>query len=258
MIMNYNYHTHTPHCNHASGTPEEYIQRALSCGVQYMGFSDHAPSMFSAVTQIKARMQLSEAESYVAELKQLREKYRDQIDLKIGFEMEYYPHHFQDMMRIVKKLGIEYLILGQHYTREEGVGSKYVTAPMEDVNDFKEHVASVVEGMQSGVFTYLAHPDVFHFVGDPDLYLEEMQKICIASTAYNVPLEINFYGIRDHRNYPNECFWKLAGEANCPVVFGFDAHDTPSAYDGESLKEAMRLVEKYHLRYIGKPDVITI
>ncbi len=256
--MNYNYHTHTPRCNHASGTPEEYIQRAIACGVRYMGFSDHAPSMFPAATQIKSRMQLSEAGDYVAELRRLRDKYRDWIDLKIGFEMEYYPHHFGDMLRIVKDLGIEYLILGQHYTREEGVGCRYVTAPIDDENDFKEHVASVVEGMQSGVFTYLAHPDVFCFVGDRDLYLEEMQKICVASKAYHVPLELNFYGIRDRRNYPNTAFWELVGEASCPVVFGFDSHDTPSAYDAESLKEAMRLVEVYRLNYIGKPDLVTL
>ena len=28
--MNYNYHTHTHWCDHASGTPEEYIENAVA------------------------------------------------------------------------------------------------------------------------------------------------------------------------------------------------------------------------------------
>ena len=35
--MNYNYHTHTFRCNHANGTPEEYIQRAIENGINYIG-----------------------------------------------------------------------------------------------------------------------------------------------------------------------------------------------------------------------------
>ena len=44
--MNYNYHTHTTRCGHASGTEREYIERALANGVEYMGFSDHSTFVF--------------------------------------------------------------------------------------------------------------------------------------------------------------------------------------------------------------------
>ena len=37
------YHTHTPLCHHAEGTPEEYIDAAISAGVMEYGISDHAP-----------------------------------------------------------------------------------------------------------------------------------------------------------------------------------------------------------------------
>ena len=39
------------------------------------------------------------------------------------------------------------------------------------------------------------------------------------------------------------------------MVFGFDAHDVMSAYDGESLKSAERLVEKYGLNLIEYPEI---
>ena len=40
------------------------------------------------------------------------------------------------------------------------------------------------------------------------------------------------------------------------MVFGCDAHDVLSAFDGDSLEEANALVEKYGLNYIGKPDLV--
>ena len=69
---------------------------------------------------------------------------------------------------------------------------------------------------------------------------------------------MNFYGIRDNRNYPDSRFWKIAGEEKSPMTFGFDAHTVESAYDGESLEKALALVEKFNLNYIGKPSIIKL
>jgi histidinol phosphatase-like PHP family hydrolase len=37
------YHVHTYLCDHASGTPGDYIEKALEAGLFEIGFSDHAP-----------------------------------------------------------------------------------------------------------------------------------------------------------------------------------------------------------------------
>ena len=85
-----------------------------------------------------------------------------------------------------------------------------------------------------------------------------MRKICVASRECNVPLEINFLGIRDGRNYPDPVFWQMVGEEKSPVTFGFDAHEVEAAYDGESIKKAKEMVEKFNLNYIGRPTLILI
>ena len=41
--MDYNLHTHTWRCSHATGAEEEYILRAIENGIVCMGFSDHIP-----------------------------------------------------------------------------------------------------------------------------------------------------------------------------------------------------------------------
>lgn len=256
--MTYNYHTHTRRCGHASGTEEEYIQRAIACGIKYMGFSDHAPFVFPDGYESPFRVPIAEAQEYVSELRLLREKYKHQIEITIGFEMEYYPSYFDKMLKTVIEAGGEYVILGQHFICNEHPDGISAHAKTDRIDSLKTYVSEVVAAMKRGVFTYVAHPDVIHFVGDPSVYADEMRKICIASRTEEIPLELNFLGIRDKRKYPNEIFWKMAGEEKAPVTFGFDAHDIQSAFDGESLRVAEEMVKKHHLNYIGAPKRIAI
>ena len=73
--MIYNYHTHTYRCGHATGTDEEYIERAIQCNVKYMGFSDHIPLMCDDGYESDFRIPMAQAKSYVEDLSKLKEKY---------------------------------------------------------------------------------------------------------------------------------------------------------------------------------------
>ena len=254
--MNYNYHTHTYRCGHASGSEEEYIQRAIRCGIKYIGFSDHIPFVCDDGYESPHRVPMKAAKEYVATISALREKYADKIDIKIGFEAEYYPEDFEKMLKTATEVGAEYLIVGQHWLANEHLGGQHTMVETSNPEDLKRYINLVISAIKSGVVTYIAHPDMFVFEGDAETYKQEMRKICVASREYNIPLEINFLGIREKRSYPNEIFWEIAGEEQPPVVFGFDAHTTQSAYDGESLLKAEEMVKKYKLNYIGKPNLI--
>ena len=148
--------------------------------------------------------------------------------------------------------------MGQHFVKPEHPDFEPSSAKTDDVDALKRYVDSVICAMKTKAFTYVAHPDIFQFIGDSDAYKKEMRKLCRASTELDVVLEINFLGIRDNRNYPDEAFWQIAGEEKSPVTFGFDAHDAMAAFDGESLKKAEELVKKYNLNYIGKPNLVSI
>lgn len=258
--MDYNYHTHTHRCHHATGEMEEYIVRAMENGIKYMGFSDHIPYICSDGYEALYRINSLEVREYIAEARHLKEKYKDKIDVKIGFEMEYYPGFFEKMLESAIACGGEYLILGEHFITEEhpDMDERYSGHPSEDTEKFNIYLNNVIEAMKTGVFTYVAHPDLFRFEGSNEAYDSGYRKICRVSRELNLPLEINFLGIRDDRFYPNDKFWKIAGEEKSPVTFGFDAHDVQSAFDGESIAKAKKLVEKYKLNYIGKPEIIDI
>lgn len=190
----------------------------------------------------------------------LREKYKGQIDISFGFEMEYFSVCFPSMLESALSYGAEYLILGQHYVEPEYLGGRHAFSEQADEEGgLRSYVSVVIDAMKTGVFTYVAHPDVFCFKrGELTFYREEMRRLCAASRELNIPIELNFLGIRSHRHYPREEFWEIAGEEGAPVTFGFDAHDVQGAYDESSLPTAQAMVERYHLHYVGKPRLIPI
>ncbi len=254
--MTVNLHTHTYRCHHATGTEREYIERAIAGGITHMGFSDHIPHRFPDGHESFYRVFLADVEDYMETLRALREEYRDRIRIDIGFEMEYYPEYFEEMLERALSLGAEYLLLGEHFVAHEFPGGIYAGDKTESEELLCRYVDAVIEGMETGVFSYLAHPDLIHYCGEDEIYEREMRRLCQASTRLGFPVEVNFLGIRDHRHYPDERFWKIAGEEGCEVVFGYDAHDPEGACDEASLKVAEEMVEKYGLRVNPNPRVI--
>lgn len=248
MKMYANYHTHTYRCGHASDTEREYIETALANGITVMGFSDHIPFAFPDGFESGHRVPCTLAEDYVKTLRELKDEYAGRMEIHIGFEAEYYPLHFEKMLSNAVEWGTEYLILGQHFVYNEHPDGRYCGSKGGDEAGLKDYADCLVEGMRTGKFSCLCHPDVYNFGGDSATFLREMERVCAASNETGVPLEINFLGIRDNRHYPREDFWRLAGEMGCTAVFGMDAHRACDAFDGESLVTALDYIDRFGLK----------
>ena len=256
--MIYNYHTHTTRCRHAVDSDEEYIERAIEAGIKYLGFSDHVPFVFPDGHESFYHMEISAGKEYVKTIRDLAEKYSDKININVGFEMEYYPSFFKEMLDLVKELDVDYLILGQHFIGDEwpeGIGSRAYT---EDANLLCEYVDNVICAIKSGVFSYVAHPDIINFGGDDDVYRREMTRLCRVAKEYSIPLEINLHGIKNNRFYPSDRFFAIAGEVGAPVTFGMDVHDSASLLDTDQVKKAQAMVRRHGLNYVGMPKLISI
>ncbi len=257
-MLDYNFHTHTFRCGHATGSEREYIETAIAAGIKRMGFSEHAPFKFSDGTESDFRVPTALTSDYFDTLRALREEYKEKIEILIGFELEYYPALFDKMFAYTKNAGAEYLILGQHFLDESEKGEVRPSKETTLESTLVTYTDRVTEAMERKLFTYVAHPDLCRFVGDHSIWERETRRILETSVKTGTPLEINFLGIRDRRHYPNERFWELAGNLGAPVTFGMDAHDVAAAGDLASYAKAMALVEKYGLNYIGAPDIIKI
>ncbi|MBR6004101.1 MAG: histidinol-phosphatase [Lachnospiraceae bacterium] len=222
-MMLANYHTHTTRCKHAEGTEREYIEAAIKEGFKILGFSDHTPQPYPEGFTSRIRMDMDEIGNYTETLVKLREEYKDKIQILIGYEVEYTDIFFEPLMKELRQYPLDYIIQGQHFVKNEVEGI-YVGRPNPSEEKLKEYVDFTIEGMKTGLFTYLAHPDLFYFDGPDDIYRKHMSKIVEASVDLNIPLEVNFLGFFEGRHYPSERFFKLASEYNPHIVYGCDAH----------------------------------
>lgn len=259
--MNYNFHTHTKRCGHATGEDEEFVLEAISHGFTDLGFSDHVPLLYDCGKEGTARIPIAQAEDYARSVLALREKYKDRIKIHLGFECEFLPSYFSKTLDTVISLGAEYIILGQHFYTPEFPSNpewQHVINKTDDVNRLIAYTDSVIMAMKTGKFSYVAHPDMFNFVGNSSAHKEQAERICKLSKEMNIPLEVNLLGIRGKRNYPNETFWEVAGKVGCPVTMGSDAHSPDVVHNETAVKTAEKLIEKHKLNYMGKPKLIPL
>ena len=215
-----NYHTHTWRCNHARGTEREYIELAIRSGIKVLGFSDHTPNPCSWNINDGIRMLPSQTEEYFSTIFALRKEYVSEIEIHAGVEVEYIPGEFQKLADFLMGFGCEYLIMGQHYV--DGV---YVRFIPEDEEKLHGHIDQILDGLSTGAFLYLAHPDLFVWGGPEEVYIREMTRLCQGVKALDIPMEYNLLGFRQGRNYPDDRFWRIAAEVGNTVIFGIDAHD---------------------------------
>lgn len=249
-----NYHTHTPRCRHAEGTEEEYVQAALSSGLRILGFSDHTPYWFPGDYYSHMRMYPHQLEEYCESVRKVRKQYADQLRIYLGMEVEYYPAYFGEVLSRLRDQGVEYFLLGQHWVGGE-INEPYCGGATEDESLLKRYCDQVIEAMQTGLFTYLAHPDLIHYVGDPKIYQRHIRRLCKEAKSCGVPLEINLLGLETGRHYPNMLLWEMAAEENCDCVIGCDAH-APSAIVNQAAEaKAMEIVQAYGLRLLEQVDL---
>ena len=229
--MRANFHTHTPRCRHAVGAEREYIERALEGGLEILGFSDHAPFDYGVKGyDPRVRMWPEQLEEYVSTLSALKREYAGRITLYTGLEAEYYPRLFPALLKRLRGLEVEYLILGQHFLGNE-IGEPYCGEPTADARTLDRYVGQSIEGMQTGAFLYFAHPDLLYFTGSEAVYTREMRRLCRAAADCALPLEINLLGLRSGRNYPDVRFWRIAAEEGNTVLLGSDAHSPRDVWD---------------------------
>ncbi len=249
-----NYHTHTPRCNHARGSEQEYIEQAIKSGLSVLGFSDHTPQPFKNKDFVpQTKMPVSAAYEYSEKILTLKDEYKDKIEIHLGVEAEYYPETFEALKELLVSMKCEYAILGQHYLNSDYEG-EYLGRPC-GLTEMKTYVERLTQGAQSGIFSYFCHPDLVNYQGDEKTYRDYMKEICILSNVYDLPLEINFLGLGDGRYYPSDRFFSIAAEYGCKVIYGIDAHTPESIGRRDVYQKAEAFREKYSLELVDTIDL---
>jgi histidinol-phosphatase (PHP family) len=205
----------------------EYIEAAIKSGIKKLGFSDHAPQFYDGGFVSFMRMEPSDAEGYVKEARSLADEYKNDIEIFVGFEAEYFPALFPKLRSFCRELGADYLIMGQHCLVSEP-NNVWSSPPRTDKAVLTHYVDEVLEGLSTGTFSYLCHPDLLNYTVCDDFYRSEMTRLCVGVKELGIPLEINILGLLTGRHYPSDRFYKIAKGVGNDFILGVDAHEPHS------------------------------
>lgn len=247
--MKYNLHTHSIRCNHAVGEDREYVEAAIQAGFKVLGFSDHCPQFFPNTDYYSYfRMFPEQAQEYVSSVRALQKEYAGDIKIMLGFETEYYPKTYDAFMEFIRPLKLDYLIMGQHFVGNEFDENSYYAANGGKGEKFlSQYVSQVKEGLDKGIFTYIAHPDIAWFNGSDSFYEEQMTELCRFAFEREIPLEYNILGHVNRRSYPTPKFWEIAARTGNQVVLGYDAHNPKALLNDIAYEECVCELKNFGL-----------
>ena len=235
-------HNHTTLCNHAEGTVEEYIEKAVAQGVDIYGFSDHAPMNFDE----QYRMSFEEMKKYESHILDMKERFKDKIDIRLGYEVDYLPGYMDTR---VLNSDVDYLIGSVHFIDGWGFDNPEFIGKYEqmDIDEIWQKYFDAVEDMaKTKLFDIVGHLDlikVFKFM--PNRSIDEIAVGALDAIAESdMAIEINSAGLRKpvKEPYPSLTLLKMARERDIPITFGSDAHSPEQV--GYGREEVYRLAKE--------------
>jgi histidinol-phosphatase (PHP family) len=224
--MRVDLHNHTTLCNHASGTIEEYVQRAIELNIDYYGFSEHAPMKNF---EDGYRLTLDKKEFYENSVKEIKERYKNDITILLAYEIDFINGDY--LLDEIVNAKVDYLIASVHYLGEWGFDnpefiSQYKNKDIDKI--WEEYFYAVKLMAKTGKFDIAGHLDlikVFNYLPKKDIKLIAQDALKEIKRS-DMTIEINTAGLRKpvKQLYPSKELLELAFELDIPITFSSDAH----------------------------------
>ena len=140
-MQNFNLHTHSIYSDGKS-QPREIVEEAIRQGLTTLGFSEHSPLPFDNTFSVKS----ADMPRYVAEIAQLKEEFKDKIDIYCGLEADYLTGVSEPFAVTKEKCHLDYLIGGVHLVinpalrQAQGPAKTKVVEPVETPSSIAEQI----------------------------------------------------------------------------------------------------------------------
>jgi histidinol-phosphatase (PHP family) len=257
MKMKIDGHTHTHFCPHGSGEETaKFIEKAIELGFDRYVLTEHAPlprSFCEALPYEKELVQYftmkeTELDDYIKEMHQLKQKYKDQIEIRVGFELDYLPEYIDWTRTLLRDYQgyIEETVLSVHFLK--GVdGWRCIDHNPEELEenvvlyhgDFQSVQKAYYETIKEAIFQFqpsrIGHLSLCqkfqHYIQGRTSVTEEVEKeiqeILLLLRQKGIALDFNTAGLDKKyclEPYPSKWIVKKAQKLEIPFVFGSDAH----------------------------------
>ena len=244
-MQNFNIHTHSVYSDGKS-QPREIVEEAVRQGLTKLGFSEHSPLPFDNNFSVKAE----KMPDYVAEIAQLKEEFKDKIEILCGLEADYIPGVSETFAVTKEKYHLDYLIGGVHLVGQSANPDElwFIDGPKWEIYDeglqkffdgdiqravrcFYDQTNSMIEHEE---FDIIAHFDKIkmhnrdrYFHEDEAWYRKLAMETLDLIHQKGIVMEINTRGIYKKRYngfYPSPWLMKEAFKMGIPMIISSDAH----------------------------------
>lgn len=238
------YHTHTPLCHHASGTPEAFIDAAIAARLSEYGISDHSPARPEPFDDW--RMAEADLPAYLEWIELARNHAAGRITVRAGLECDWLPGCEAWIAELASLHPWDYLIGSVHYLGDWDFDNPQWLGRWQHENLdtlWSRYWKAYAEMADSGLFDILGHPDLIKKfarrpAGDLDRFYEPAIEAIAASGC---AIELNTAGLHKPcaEVYPAPRFLELARQAGIPLVISSDAHAPVEV--GRDFPDAIRI-----------------
>jgi histidinol-phosphatase (PHP family) len=243
MMDYFSYHTHTQYCDGKS-TAEELVLRAIELGLTAIGFSSHAPMP----KKESWSMSLDVLEDYIAEVQELKQKYKSQIQVYVSLEIDHIPGVTRSFYEFKRESNLDYTIGSVHLVKAKS-DSEFWFLDGPDTNyihgievlfdgDVKMAVTAyynqVIDLIKTQKPDVIAHVDKVkmnnkgrYFSEDEKWYVALLDKTIEVIKNSGTIVEVNTRGIYKKKSdsfFPDAYFLKECKKKAIPITISSDAH----------------------------------
>lgn len=218
----YDYHMHTPLCNHAEETPLFYARAAYEAGLAGICFTEHNP--MPPHLDPRTRMRTSDIPVYLELVGQARQAFAGRLEVNIGIEADFVPGTESFVARTLEAHHWDYVIGSVHYVGPWGFHNRPTVSDTDAF--FGEYYRLIVLAAGSRLFDAIGHLDLGkRFIAPPKHHMELVLPALDAIAEAGLVLDYNTSGeYKAGGAYPSDEILQAAFERDIQVVMGSDAH----------------------------------
>jgi len=237
-------------CHHAVGSIEDYIKKAIDKKLGLIGISDHFPYEYLKSSSIlieevpyqEYAMSLNEVDLYLSSIQNLKEIYKNKIQVRVAFEVDYFKSQESFLnLQIKNRLNnLDYILGSAHILH--GKSKLFAVDDRRFLNMYKEfdsidniyleyyHKLQDMITSEEFDFDIVSHFDLPKKYKkraiDKELVMNEVIKTLELVKRRDLTIEINTGGLRKEvkEQYPSFEIIEKMYELDIPILLGSDAH----------------------------------
>ncbi|MMZ47549.1 Histidinol-phosphatase [compost metagenome] len=260
--MKIDYHTHHARCGHAIGSLEEYVQQGIRLGLDQLGLSDHMPLLHVKPADYypEMAMPMEELPRYVEECLELKERFKGQIDIRVGLEGDYIEGWEREIEDIITAYPWDYVIGSVHFLGEWDITDFRQVHHWEGKNVlevYRTYYDAISKAAATGLYDIMGHLDVikrfgYHPKPEEMEELRELERSALSAVARSGrAMELNASGLSKPcaEMFPSRRMLDEAFSLGIPLTVGSDAHDPAKL--SEHLEKARALLYEVGYRELA-------